>query len=95
MTTFINVLRIIVQVFPALVALVRAIEEAAPARDLGAEKLEIVKGIISDAYDALSPKDRSPDSGEGLPLEGVLAAAISIVNRIVRLLNKAGWPAGN
>ncbi len=87
MSAFINVLRIIVQVFPALVALVRAIEETAPARDLGAEKLEIVKGILGDAYDALSPKDR-----EGFPIEGVLAAAISIVNRIVRLFNKAGWP---
>lgn len=90
MSAFVNVLRIIVQVFPALVALVRAIEEAAPGRpgdDLGAEKLEIVKGILGDAYDALAPKDR-----EGLPIEGVLAAAISIVNRVVRLFNKAGWP---
>jgi len=87
MITLLNVLRIIIQIFPALVELVRAIEQAVLLHGVGAQKLELLKGVVEDIYNALAPEDR-----KAITLERLLLAAASIASRIVALFNATGWP---
>lgn len=46
-----QVLLLIVQLIPALISLIKAIEEALPAAGLGAEKLAAVRKIIEAAFE--------------------------------------------
>lgn len=85
MTGLLNALRIVIQVFPALVELVRAIEQVIPAKGIGAQKLELLKGIVEDAYQALAPEDR-----KAMALERLLLAVASIAHRLVAFFNATG-----
>jgi hypothetical protein len=85
MAQFWLVLKIIVQIFPAVVALVKAIEEAAPAAKLGGAKLELLQGIVADAYQTADTTVRKE-----LPFEQLIQAVVSIANRIVGFFNVVG-----
>ncbi len=88
MTTLVIVLRIIIQIFPALVELVRAIESACGGlHGIGPQKLDLLKGVVEDIHSALAPEDR-----KAITLERLILAAVSIANRIVPLFNAVGWP---
>jgi len=87
MTAFLNVLRIIVSLLPAIVQVVRTLEDAIPMNGIGSEKLAVVKGIVEDAYGVLDAEQQKT-----LSLSALISAVVSIVSRIVSLFNKVGWP---
>ena len=87
MTAFLNILRIIVSLLPAIIQLIRTIEEAIPLNGIGADKLVVVKGIVEDAYGVLDAEQQKT-----LNLPALISAVVSIANRIVGLFNKTGWP---
>ncbi len=87
MQTFVNVLRIIFSVFPAVVELVLAIEKAVPIKGVGPDKLQLLKDIVGDAYQALDEEAR-----KGLSLDAVVKAVAMLASRLVGFFNKAGWP---
>jgi hypothetical protein len=88
MQALINAVRILIAVLPAIVQLVQAIEKAVPLRSVGPDKLQLLKEIVTDIYDSLEAGTK-----QGVSLEGILSAAVSIANRFVALFNRIGWPA--
>ncbi len=87
MQTLLNTLRIVFSVFPAVVELVLAIEKAAPIKGVGPDKLQLVKEIVGDVYQALDE-----ESKKGVSLEAVVKVASLLASRLVGFFNKAGWP---
>lgn len=90
MSSFLNVLRMIVAILPAIVDLVQAIERAVPVKGAGSDKLELLQAIVTDAYNALDTELK-----QGVSLEGLLKAAAAITARLVALFNKLGWQASH
>jgi len=90
MQTLVSILRIIFSVFPAVVELVLAIERAAPIKGIGADKLQLLKEIVGDAYQALDEEAR-----KGLSLEALVKAVAVLASRLVGFFNKAGWPVAS
>jgi hypothetical protein len=84
----INAVRILIAVLPAIVQLIQAIEKAVPLRGVGPDKLQLLKDVVTDIYDSLEAGTK-----QGVSLEGILSAAVSIANRFVALFNRIGWPA--
>ena len=85
MTALLNTIRAIIQIFPLVVELVRTIEQIVPLKGVGAQKIELLRGILEDAYQAMTSEDRKAFS-----LERLLLAAVSIANRLVAFLNATG-----
>ena len=85
MISLLNTLRVIIQLFPAVVELVRAIEQVVPLKGVGVQKLELLKGILEDAHRALASEDKKT-----LSLERLLLAVVSIASRLVAYLNATG-----
>ena len=83
MTALLNILRLIIPLLPVVVELVRTIEQVAPLKGVGAQKLELLKGILADAYQALASEEKKT-----INLERLLLAAASIANRVVVLLQR-------
>jgi hypothetical protein len=88
MQALINAVRILIAVLPAIVQLIQAIEKAVPLRGVGPDKLQLLKDVVTDIYDSLEAGTK-----QGVSLEGILSAAVSIANRFVALFNRIGWPA--
>ena len=88
MQALINAVRILIAVLPAIVQLIQAIEKAVPLRGVGPDKLQLLKDVVTDIYDSLEAGIK-----QGVSLEGILKAAVSIANRFVALFNRTGWPA--
>lgn len=88
MQAFLNTVRILVAVLPAIVELILAIERAVPLAGVGPEKLQLLKEIVTDIYDNLNEQMKN-----GISLEGVIKAAVSLANRFVQLFNRIGWPS--
>lgn len=88
MQAFMNAVRILIAVLPAIVQLVQAIEKAVPLRGVGPDKLQLLREVVSDIYDSLEAATK-----QGVSLEGILSAAVAIANRFVALFNRIGWPA--
>jgi hypothetical protein len=87
MQTLVNILRVMLSVFPAAVDLVLAIERAAPIKGIGPDKLQLLENLVSDAYAVLEE-----DAKKGLSLEAVAKAVVVLANRLVAFFNKVGWP---
>jgi hypothetical protein len=85
MSNFLSVLRIIVGIFPAVIALVKSIEEHAPVPGLGSSKLELLKGIVDDTYSAAAGA-----AANDTDRNAILAAVVSIASRVVGFLKAIG-----
>lgn len=69
-----KILLLVVQLIPALISLIKAIEDALPAAGLGAEKLAAVRKIIEATYEG---------AAEIWPtLEKVISAIVSMFNAV-------------
>lgn len=88
MQTLLNALRIALAIFPAVVDLVLVIEHAIPIPAVGADKLQLLKDVILDAYSAIDEESR-----KSLSLDGVLKVVAVLATRLVQVFNKVGWPA--
>ena len=84
MLVFLQYLKLVVTLFPAIIELIKAIEDAIPQAGLGSAKLELLQQIVKEAYDAVA------DQVEGIKLDSLLKAVISIANKVVALFNKIG-----
>jgi hypothetical protein len=87
MRSLLNGLKTAAQILPAVVQLVRAIEEAVPQRGAGAEKLEIARELVADLYQMLTE-----DVKQSITLETLLKITVAVVARVVQAFNKLGWP---
>ena len=85
MTTLLNTIGAIIQLFPLVVDLVRTIEQAMPLKGVGAQKLDLLKGVLEDAHQTMTSEDKKTLSPERLQL-----AAASIANRLVGYFNTTG-----
>ena len=72
------------QLFPVLLAAVRAVEEAIPLPGQGKKKLDLVLEILKSAYDAATDLKRD------FSFEKLAAIAIPMIGRIVALYNELG-----
>ena len=86
MKSFLNALRILVALLPAIVDLVKTIERTLPIPGIGGDKLELLKEIVTAAWEALAEDARGQ-----LSLDSLLKAAVAIANRLVAIYNRAGW----
>lgn len=87
MQTLLNMLRVTLAVFPAVVDLVVAIERAVPLPAAGADKLQLLKDILMDAYPAADEEAR-----KSLSLDSMLRIVAVLATRLVQVFNKVGWP---
>ena len=85
MTALLTTISAIIQIFPLVVELVRTIEQAMPLKGAGAQKLDLLKGILEDAYQTMTSEDKKT-----LSLERLVLAAVSIANRLVGYFNTTG-----
>lgn len=85
MTAFLNVLRITILIFPEVIGLVLAIEKTIDVPKVGAHRLELLRGIVTDAWNTLEARER----GE-LKLEQLLQAAAGMANRLVAFFKAVG-----
>lgn len=88
MQAFINSLRVLIAVLPAIVQLVQAIEKSVPLSGVGSEKALLLKDVVTDIYDSLEAELK-----QGVSLEAIIKAAVSLASRFVALFNRVGWPA--
>ncbi len=79
-----NTLFIILRIFPLLLVVVKAVEEAIPLPGQGTKKLDLVLDVIQSAYGA-SEELRSSFSWEKL-----IALLVPMINKIVALNNALG-----
>lgn len=87
MKAFLQVLAIIVQIFPAIVQFVKELEKAIPGKGIGAARLEALQGFVLDVVAAL-PDDQK----QHLAIDTIQRAVKWIADRIVAVFNKVGWP---
>ncbi len=87
MQTLLNMLRVTLAVFPAVVDLVVAIERAVPLPAAGSDKLQLLKDILLDAYSAVDEESR-----KSLSLDSMLRIVAILATRLVQVFNKVGWP---
>ena len=82
MTALLTTISAIIQIFPLVVELVRTIEQAMPLKGAGAQKLDLLKGILEDAYQTMTSEDK-----KAVSLDRLVLAAVSIANRLVGYFN--------
>ncbi|MBZ5618940.1 MAG: hypothetical protein LAQ69_09485 [Acidobacteriia bacterium] len=79
-----NILLIILKLFPLLLSAIKAVEEAIPLPGQGKQKLDLVLGVIKSAYDA------GTDLSASFSWEKLLTVVVPMINQIVALHNALG-----
>ncbi len=74
----------ILQLFPAILAAIRAAEEAIPASGQGKTKLDLVLGVVQGVYDASSELQSS------FSWQSLVVVITKVINNVVAVLNAAG-----
>lgn len=69
-------MKLIIQILPLIIELIKAIENAIPASGKGKEKLEFAKSVLDSAI---------PN------IENIWASLEKIIGATVAVLNKTGW----
>jgi hypothetical protein len=77
-----SVLLIILNLFPAILGAIQAVEVAVPIPGAGKAKLELVMGTLTDAAEQNLPADVS--------MEQLFQAVVATVSRIVATFNALG-----
>lgn len=73
------------QLFPAILAAVKAIEAQISLPKSGAEKLELVTGVVEEAYTSINDGFK-----EDFSRDTVTRLVVGIVARVVAVLNRLG-----
>lgn len=73
------------QLFPAILAAVKAAEAHISLPKSGAEKLSLVTGIVEDVYSAISE-----GLGDAYSRDSVTRLVMGIVTRVVAVFNRLG-----
>ena len=73
------------QLFPAILAAVKAVESHVSLPKSGAEKLGLVTGVVEEVYSAISD-----GMGENYSRESVMRLVMGIVTRAVAVFNRLG-----
>ena len=79
-----NMLLIILKIFPLVLAAVKAVEEAIPLPGQGKKKLDLVLDVLKSAYDA------STELTSGFSWEKLVTVVVPMIERIVALHNALG-----
>jgi hypothetical protein len=79
-----NALLIILKIFPLVLAVVQAVEQAIPLPGQGNKKLELVLDVLKSAYDG------SADLAKQFSFEQLVAVVVPMIARIVDLHNALG-----
>jgi hypothetical protein len=79
-----NILLIILKIFPLLLAATKAVEEAIPLPGQGKKKLDLILDVIKSAYDA------SAELTSAFTWEKLLTLVVPMINQIVALQNALG-----
>jgi len=79
-----NILLIIMKLFPLVLAAVKAVEEAIPLPGQGKKKLDLVLDVIKSAFDA------SSDLASSFSWEKLVTLVVPMINQIVALHNALG-----
>ncbi len=74
----------ILQLFPVILAAIRAAEEAIPESGKGKTKLDLVLGVVQAAYDASSELQSS------FSWQSLVVVITKVVSNVVAVLNAAG-----
>lgn len=82
MKHFLQLMELAVKLLPIIVSAVKAIEEAAPVAGQGASKAELLRSLVSSAYEA---------AGDDLPpLASIAGLVDKLTGGIVRLGKQTG-----
>lgn len=79
---FLQIVKLILSMLPAIIEAVKAIEAALPAGGQGAAKLDAIKGVLQSAYGVANDATAQ--------FEAVWPAISGTVSALVALFNKAG-----
>jgi hypothetical protein len=79
-----NILPIILQLFPLVLAAVQAVEQAIPLPGQGTKKLELVLDVVKSGFDA------SADLSKSFSWDKLVAVIVPMIARIVALHNALG-----
>jgi hypothetical protein len=79
-----NILLIILKIFPLVLAAVQAIEQAIPLPGQGNKKLQLVLDVLKSAYDG------STDLTKQFSWDKLVAVVVPMINQIVVLHNALG-----
>jgi predicted RNA polymerase sigma factor len=79
---FFEIVKTLLSLFPLIIAAIQAIEQAFPHANQGAAKLEMVKGVIANAY--------SVGNASTVTLEKLTPGIESIVKNAVGIFNAVG-----
>jgi hypothetical protein len=82
MTKFMDSLKLMLQLLPAIIMAVKALEEAIPIAGKGAEKLEVLREIIGAAYENLQ--------GAAVTFDELWPSVQRTVSAVVALFNRTG-----
>jgi hypothetical protein len=76
---FIEILKLILQLFPLIIEAIKAVEAAIPSNGKGQEKLELIKGIVQTSYES---SNKLVGSFEQLwpALSGVIKSIVTAFN---------------
>ena len=74
----------ILKLFPAIIAAVRAIEEAVPITGAGKDKLDLILDIIKSVYDSAN------DLQDEFAWDKLSGIVISIIGKLVSMFNALG-----
>ena len=75
---------LILKLFPAILGEVKSVEEAIPLPGQGKKKLDLVLDVLKQAFDA------SAELSQSFSWEGLVAAVVPMISRIVDLHNELG-----
>lgn len=77
-------LTIILKLFPAILAAIKAVEDAIPLPGQGRKKLDLVLDVLRQAFDA------SKEISEAFSWDALIAVVVPMIARIVDLHNELG-----
>ena len=80
MNKFITILKL----FPLVLSAVKAVEESIPLPGQGKRKLDLVLGVVQQAYDG------STELSQSFSWDKLLAVAVPMIGNIVNLHNELG-----
>jgi hypothetical protein len=76
---FIEILKLILQLFPLLIQAIQSVEAAIPQSGKGAEKLDLIKNIIQTSYDNSAKTVATFEQLWG-PLSSVIKSIVAAFN---------------
>jgi hypothetical protein len=82
MSQVIAIIKFVAQLIPAIIAIIKSLEDALPQTGLGTEKLAMIRQIFEEAYKAAT--EAMPD------IEKVWAVIKKFIDIMVGVFNKTG-----